>query len=68
MSTRKLPVAETLLAPLDYEKAWRRMFLPKLWAARAFAAIAMRPRAAALAGRLLGRAPRLLTLAAGVAR
>jgi flavin-dependent dehydrogenase len=52
----------------SYARAWRRTFLPTLLAARAFAAIAMRPRAAAMAGTLLGRAPRLITFAAAIAR
>src|SRR5262249_3897456 len=60
-------LAEALAQPdpaRSYASAWRRLFMPKLLAARAFAAVAMRPRAAALVGSVLGRAPRLITLAA----
>jgi flavin-dependent dehydrogenase len=47
-----------------YDDAWRRLFMPKMRVAAAYAHLAMRPAAARSAGMVLRRFPRVLTVAA----
>src|SRR5439155_1102075 len=51
-------------APAVYERRWRAAFGLRLGAAALFAQVAMRPRAIALAGGLIGRAPAILAFCA----
>ena len=50
----------------DYARRWSRLFAPRIHAAAIFAALALEPRAAALARPLLKRFPTLLSIGAGL--
>jgi menaquinone-9 beta-reductase len=62
-----LDVDQTARLQRDYARAWRAAFMPRLWAADAFAEVAMRPAAGSAASVLLDAWPGLLTTASRLA-